>query len=150
MSGSMQTLMDGYLADLLAGGDFARHFTEDVTFTTMESGEVVSGRQAVRDYIVWMHRTAFDAHPDLKALAVTDEKAFLEVVFRGKHIGAMGSLEPTGADVSVPYVVVYDLVPEGIRALRVYMSSASLVSQLTAVVPAQAGASSMSSSPAPA
>lgn len=114
-------IMSGYVEALLGGGDFAHFFTDDVTWTTMESGEVLRGREVVRDLIVDLHTTTFDAQPELKTLATTDGSAFLEAVFVGRHTGVFADVQPTGAEVRVAYSVAYDVDEEGIRALRAYM-----------------------------
>ena len=50
-----------YLAALQAGGDFAAYFADDVTWTTMETGDQIRGREPVRDFIVALHGRLFDA-----------------------------------------------------------------------------------------
>ena len=63
---SMETAaetMRSYMEALLARGDFADYFTDDVTWTTIGSGQTMQGRQTVRDFLIWMHTQAFDAHP---------------------------------------------------------------------------------------
>jgi steroid delta-isomerase-like uncharacterized protein len=132
-----RTVMQGYLDALLARGDYARFFSEDVLWTTMETGEQVRGRQAAADYIHAVHTQAFDAHPELKSFAVTGTNALLEVEFIGTHTRTFADIPPTGAQVRVPYVMAYDVGEDGIRALRFYMSSSSLIAQLRQAVPAQ-------------
>jgi hypothetical protein len=59
--------MRRYLDALVAKGDFASHFADDVVWTMMESGEEVRGRDGVRDLIVAMHNEMFEAEPELGA-----------------------------------------------------------------------------------
>ena len=40
-----------YVDALLQGGDFASFFADDVVWTTMETGDQIRGREAVRDFI---------------------------------------------------------------------------------------------------
>ena len=62
-----------YLDALMHGRDFAAFFADDVTWTTMESGERIQGRDAVRGYIVALHTQLFDASPeDPGAVALLD------------------------------------------------------------------------------
>ena len=51
--------MDEYLHAVIDGQDFGRFFAPDVVWTTMETGETVRGREAVRDLIVAIHTQAF-------------------------------------------------------------------------------------------
>ncbi len=121
-----------YLEALLARGDFARFFSEDVLWTTMETGEEIRGRDAVRDYIVALHTVIFDARPVIRCMVAGDGVALLEADFVGRHIGDMGGVSPTGKDVKVPYCVVYDISEEKISALRAYFPVGALLQQLTA------------------
>ncbi len=115
---------------LLSGGDFARFFTDDVVWTTMETGHEIRGREAVRDYIVAMHTTIFEARPVIRNTAVGDRFALLEADFVGRHVGEVADVPATGKDVNVPYCVVYDIDGERIRALRAYLPMAALMQQL--------------------
>ena len=53
--------MRSYLDALVAQGDFADYFTDDVTWATVGSGQQMQGREPVRDFLIWMHTHAFDA-----------------------------------------------------------------------------------------
>jgi steroid delta-isomerase-like uncharacterized protein len=117
---------------LLSRGDFSRFFTDDVVWTTMETGDVIRGREAVRDYIVAMHTTLFDARPVIRNTAVGDTFALLEADFVGKHVGTVGDVPATGKEVDVSYCVVYDIDGDRIRALRAYLPMAALMQQLRA------------------
>ncbi len=127
-----------YLEALLARGDFGRFFTDDVLWTTMESGEQIRGRDAVRDYIVALHTVVFDARPVVRGVAVSGDVALLEADFVGRHIGDMGGIAATGREVKIPYCVVYDIRGEQIAALRAYFPVGALMQQVagTAAVPA--------------
>jgi len=123
---------DDYITALLARGDIATHLTEDVVWTTVETQERITGRQAVTDHVNALHTIVFDARPEPRAHGAAGDHAFFEADFVGTHIGPFGELAATGAQVRVPYCVVYDLTPEGISALRFHMSFSTLVAQLTA------------------
>jgi len=64
--------MNSYFESLLKGREFDKFFTDDVEWTKVETGDKVTGRAAVRDYIVSMHRKIFDAHPEVKKIAIGD------------------------------------------------------------------------------
>jgi predicted ester cyclase len=127
--------MNSYFDALSKGADFERFFTDDVEWTTMETGEKIIGRQAVRDYIVTMHRSVFDAHPEVRSLAIADGVVALEADFVGTHTGQFAAVAPTGAAVRIPYSVFYDVDEDGIRALRAYLPVRQMVEQLQAEQP---------------
>lgn len=112
---SDQEFLQRYFEALGGGGEFERFFTEDVTWTNAESGERFSGRPAVREYLLALHGSMFDARPHGGSLSVSDGHAYLEGEFRG-----------TSLDVRAPFCVAYDLGEEGISAMRLYLSFAAL------------------------
>jgi steroid delta-isomerase-like uncharacterized protein len=119
-----------YLDALRNGGDFASFFADDVTWTTMETGDSVRGREAVKDFIVAMHTSSFDASPEFGNVTVSDGVAGLEAVFVGTHTGEFAGIAPTGAEVRLPYSVFYDIADGKITALRAYFPITSAVQQL--------------------
>ena len=131
VSDTESTLRD-YMDALLGGGDFAAFFSEDVRWTTMETGEEVKGREAVRDYIVALHTQLFEAAPELRSLVVGDGVASVEAVFVGKHVAEFAGIPPTGAQVRLPYAVFYDVDGGSITALRAYFPIAVLLQTLQA------------------
>jgi predicted ester cyclase len=128
--------INSYLEALLNGGDFAQFFTDDVAWTTMETGDQVHGREAVHDYIVALHTQLFDARPEVRSVTIGQETAALEADFVGTHIGEFAGIPPTGAELRVPYCVIYDLAEDSIRALRAYIPIGLMISQLQAAATA--------------
>jgi steroid delta-isomerase-like uncharacterized protein len=123
-------VMRSYLDALLARSDFADYFTDDVTWTTVGSDQELQGREPVRDFLIWMHTQAFDAHPKVKTLVAGDGQAALEADFLGTHIGEFFGMPATGRSVQVPYCVVYDLNDDKIAALRAYIPMELFAQQL--------------------
>ena len=119
-----------YLDALLKGRDFASFFNADVRWTTMETGEQITGREAVRDYIIALHSQLFDASPELVNVTVADGVAGLEAVFVGTHIAELAGVPATGSAVRLPYSVFYDISDGKIDALRAYFPITALVQQL--------------------
>src|SRR3954451_10553913 len=105
-----------YSEALLSRGDFGRFFTDDVLWTTMETGQEIRGREAVRDYIMALHTVIFDARPVVRDIVAGDGVALLEADFVVRHIGEIVGIAPTGKDVKVAYCVVYDIQGEQISA----------------------------------
>jgi steroid delta-isomerase-like uncharacterized protein len=122
--------MRSYLDALIARGDFADYFTDEVTWTTVGSGQELQGREPVRDFLTWMHTQAFDAHPEIKSLIVGDGQAALEADLVGTHTGEFLGMPPTGKSVHVPYCVIYDLREDKIAALRAYIPMELFARQL--------------------
>ena len=126
-----RAVMEGYLQALRDRADFDRFFAPDVSWTTMETGEQIRGREAVRDFIVAFHTQIFDGGFELVGLITGEHAAALEARFVGRHIGALGDVAPTGRHVDVPYCVAYDIADEQITALRAYLPMAVLMAQVT-------------------
>jgi steroid delta-isomerase-like uncharacterized protein len=130
---SMETTsqtMRSYLDAFLARGDFADYYTDEVTWTTVGAGQELQGRQPVRDFLIWMHTQAFDAHPKVKTLVIGDGQAALEADFVGSHTGEFLGMAATGKPVQVPYCVIYDLRDDKIAALRAYIPMDLFTQQL--------------------
>jgi steroid delta-isomerase-like uncharacterized protein len=122
--------MRSYLEVFLGRGDFADYFTDDVTWTTIGTQQTMQGRQPVREFLVWMHTQAFDAHPKIKTLVVGDGQTALEADFVGIHTGEFLGIPATGKSVQVPYCVVYDLRDDKLAALRAYIPMDLFTQQL--------------------
>jgi steroid delta-isomerase-like uncharacterized protein len=122
--------MRSYLDALVARGDFADYFTDDVTWTTIGTEQTMQGREPVRDFLTWMHTHAFDASPKVKTLVVGDGQAALEADFVGIHTGEFVGMPASGKSVQVPYCVVYDLRDDKIAALRAYIPMELFAQQL--------------------
>lgn len=127
-----ESTMRDYTEALLGGGDFAAFFSEDVRWTTMETGEEVTGREAVRDYIVALHTQLFEAAPEVRGLVVADGVVGLEADFVGTHTAEFAGVPPTGAQVRIPYAVFYDVSGGRITALRAYFPITVLLQRLQA------------------
>ncbi|WP_150308235.1 ester cyclase [Planctomonas psychrotolerans] len=124
-------LMNAYFEALLNGGDFAQYYAPDILWTTMETGDTMRGRDAVRSFIVALHTRMFDAHPEMRHLAVGDGVAAVEMVFVGTHIGDFGGVPASGSRVRLPYTVFYDVTEAGITELRAYVSIRALIDQIS-------------------
>jgi len=127
-----------YLNALLNGGDFASYFADDVVWTTMETGDQIRGREAVRDFIVALHSQLFDASPELVNLTVADGVVGLEALFIGTHIAEFAGVPATSTAVRLPYSVFYDLVGGKLISLRAYFPITALVQQLSDAAAAHA------------
>jgi predicted ester cyclase len=136
-----QRTMDAYVEDLVKGGPYKRHFSDDVVVSLVGTDQGAEGPDEAEGWINYLHTEAFEAHPELKGMIVDDGQAAAEFDFVGKHVGEFGGISPTGREVRVPYSVVYDLKGEKIAAVRIYLSIDLLMQQLdSALTPEQSGA----------
>ena len=136
-----QRTMNAYVEDLVKGGAYKRHFSDDVVVSLVGTDQGAEGADEAEGWINYLHTEAFEAHPELKGMIVDDGQAAAEFDFVGKHVGEFGGVAPTGREVRVPYSVVYDLKGEKIAAVRIYLSVDLLMQQLdSALTPEQSGA----------
>ena len=108
-------VMDNYFK-ALGTGDFARFLTEDVTWTTMETGAQVRGPRPVQDAVIGLHARMSDF--ETRQLVVSDDFACIE-----------GSCLPNvGPPGRISYCVTYDLRGDLIASMRAYGSLAAMMS----------------------
>jgi predicted ester cyclase len=138
-----RAVIEAYFDVLLARGDIGQYFAEDIVLTIVDTGQEVSGRQAVVDTIVALHQQIFDARPELTGLVVGEGTAAAELIFDGTHTGEFAGIAATGKAVRVPYAAFYELAEGQITALRLYGFASGVVLQLTA------GATPAAGTPAP-
>ena len=110
-------LMARYFADL-ADGDVARHLTEDVVWTNEETGERITGRTAVVGFVRALHVRMGELRT--RTYIVGDDAAMIEGDCL--PVAPASTNEGDASKERLPYVVVYDLTPGGIAAMRLYMS----------------------------
>lgn len=101
-----RSVMDAYFT-AMATGDFVSFFTDDVTWTTVETGATVCGPRAVQDHIIALHARMSEVRTT--HLVVSDGAAYLE----GSCAGAAGQGR-------IGYCAAYDLAGDRIRAMRAY------------------------------
>ena len=133
-----ESVIRQYLDALLNGGDFASYFAGDVLWTTMETGDQIRGREAVRDFILALHSQLFDASPEIVNATFADGVAGLEAVFVGTHTAEFAGVSATHAAVRLPYSMSYDVSDGEIVALRAYFPITALVQQLREAATANA------------
>jgi steroid delta-isomerase-like uncharacterized protein len=123
-------IIRSYLDALVARGDFATFFADDVTFEIAGTDQAARGRQAVSDLITWLHTQAFDASAKVKTVIAGEGHAAVEADFVGTHTAEFLGIPATGKSVNVPYSVVYDIPADTITALRAYMPMQAFGEQL--------------------
>jgi steroid delta-isomerase-like uncharacterized protein len=136
----VRDVLTAYAEVLLARGDYARFFSDDVHFEVMGTDQVADGPEAAEQAIRFLHEVAFDANPEIVNVVADDHGAAAEAIFAGTHISDFAGIPATGTAVRVPYSVVYDVAEGRISALRIYMSLESLVARIS--TPSKAAAAS--------
>jgi hypothetical protein len=132
---STSETMTAFLKDLSDRGPFGRHLAADVTFTTVSTGRVIAGRQAVEQFIRNLHERAFNAHMRVKAALIHGSQAALEVDFVGLHTGEFMGVAATGREIDVPCSMICDLRDGVITALRGHLPLDLLLLQIGAPPP---------------
>lgn len=108
-----------------------KYITDDAEFTNMSSGETAKGRKAVSQLLHSFYHVIFDATAEPTNTVITENNAVFEFNFKGKHIGALGQIQPTNKNVNVPTCIIYDLENSLIKRARIYMQNDVMMKQLT-------------------
>lgn len=122
--------MSALFAALAGRGELARCFAPEVTLTTMETGEVVSGREAVASLLDALYRVSFDTTPVIRSLVAKPGLAVAEADFYGTHAGEFAGVAPTGREVKVAHVIACAVAGRTITAMRLYLPLDALSRQL--------------------
>jgi steroid delta-isomerase-like uncharacterized protein len=110
-----------------------KYFAEDAVFTQMALPQPFTGREAIAGMLRLFYEDAFsDAKGELRHIAADNERGlgFIEFTFKGRHTGALAGIPPTGRDVEVPMLGVYEIAGGKIRHARLYYDMATLSRQL--------------------
>jgi hypothetical protein len=108
-----QVMHDYFTA--MGSGHFSRFFTDNVTWTTVESNAKVRGRREVQDAILGLHARMTDMQT--RQLVISDEAAYIE-----------GSCAGTDKQAGrILYCVAYDLDGTQIASMRAYGALAAFM-----------------------
>lgn len=108
-------------------------FAHDATFTQMALPQPFSGRDAIAAMLRLFYQEAFsDARAEVRNVAADSGRGlgFVEFVFRGRHTGELMGIQPTGRDLDVPMLGVYEIEAGEIRQARLYYDMATFLRQL--------------------
>jgi steroid delta-isomerase-like uncharacterized protein len=95
-------------------------------------GSVNDGAQAVHDLLAGMFAAFPDFHVDVPRLHHADEAVVVEFVMTGSHQGPFAGLSPTGRQIEVPLVGIFDFDGDRLMCEKVYFDIATLMRQLQA------------------
>ena len=107
-----------------------KYVSENAIFKIMGTGEETKGREAIGGLLHYFYHVAFEAKAEIKNLLITENKAFFEADFTGKHIGEFAGMPPTNKEVHVPLCVSYDIEDGLIKYARIYMLADVMMQQL--------------------
>jgi hypothetical protein len=115
------------------------YVAEDAVFRNLSTGEVHKGRAEIGAMLHYIYHVAFDAKAEVKSYIITENKAQIEAIFKGRHIGEIAGIKATNKEISVPLNVNYELKNGLIQEARIYMLTDVLMQQLgvTAASPKQ-------------
>lgn len=114
-----------------------KYVAEDAVFRHMHSGETYRGKAEIGAMLHFIYHVAFDARAEVTNYVITEDKAVMECLFQGKHIGEFYGVPPSGKEVSVPMTVMYDLKDGLVREARIYMATDVMRQQLSISVSGQ-------------
>ncbi len=112
-----RALMARYFAEL-GDGDPGRHLTEDVVWINQETGQRIEGRGPVIAFVRDLHVRM----GDLRTRTYIVEGDAAMIAGDCMPAAAADTVAGEALEGRLPYVVVYDLTPGGIAAMRLYMS----------------------------
>ena len=104
-----QRTLDRYFGLMGRDEDFAECFTADVTWVIADTGEVIKGPDAVRDYIIALHTRMADTQG--RKSVVGDGFVYLE--------GDCTATVPSSGR-RISYCIAYDMSDDLIAAMRCY------------------------------
>lgn len=107
-----------------------KYIAEDAVYINTASGERAVGREAIGKLLHDFYHIAFEGKPRVTSQIITEDKAVIEGVYMGKHVGEYAGLPATGKTVTLPFCVSYTLENGLIKEARIYSSGDLLFRQL--------------------
>jgi steroid delta-isomerase-like uncharacterized protein len=90
-----------------------------------------TGRDAVRFFYAELLRAVPDLHIDVQRRHAADDAVILEVVIRGRHLGAWRGLPPSGRRVEFPLCSIYTFDDEDrLAGEKIFYDRATVLRQL--------------------
>jgi steroid delta-isomerase-like uncharacterized protein len=106
-------------------------FGEAARYDDEPSGAHYTGRQEVRSFYAQMLRAIPDLHIDVQRRHAGEDAVVLEVIIRGRHLGAWRGLPATGRPIDFPLCGVYTFDAHNqLAGERIYYDRATVLKQL--------------------
>ena len=107
-----------------------KYVAEDAVFRNIGTGETYRGRAEIGAMLHYFYKVAFDARAEMTNHFITEDKAMVEGMVRGKHTGEIFGIPATGKEINVPMCVTYQLKNGLIQEAHIYMMNDVLLQQL--------------------
>ena len=127
-----QAVLEAYVEQLLSNGSYADFFADDILVTMMDVGQEIRGRDAAHEAVQYLHEIAFEVTLEPRTIVYGEGIASAEIVFAGTQIAEYAGVQPTGAEIRVPYSVAWELEDGKITDLRLYQLATGITTQLAA------------------
>lgn len=98
--------------EVLSEGDFSRldeYFAEDYVEHTSAAPENIEGLDAIREHYAGIREAFPDFDVEIEALIAEGNKVVQRSDQTGTHKGTFMGVEPTGNEVSIPGIVIYQI-----------------------------------------
>ncbi|MBF6591272.1 MAG: ester cyclase [Ktedonobacterales bacterium] len=121
------------LEDYAQGQDAQTALAEDAILLVQALPQPLQGRAAIEGLMRLFYHEAFaEARNDPLSIAADEARGlgFLEFTFRGRHIGELMGIAPTGREVALPMMGVYEISEGQIHRARLYYDNVTLLRQL--------------------
>jgi steroid delta-isomerase-like uncharacterized protein len=107
-----------------------RYIAEDAVYRNLSTGETYRGRAEIGAMLHYFYKVAFDAKAELVNYIITENKAVVEGLVKGKHIGEIEGIPGTGKDICIPLCVTYLLKNGLIQEAHIYSLDSVMMKQL--------------------
>jgi steroid delta-isomerase-like uncharacterized protein len=107
-----------------------KFIAEDAVFRNLTTGEVYKGKAEIGGLLHFMYKVAFNARLETTSYIIEENKASVEGLFTGEHIGEFAGIPATNKKISVPISVSYELKDGLIKEARIYFIDSQLLQQL--------------------
>lgn len=107
-----------------------KYITEDGEFRVMATGETYRGRAEIGAMLHYFYHVGLEAKAELTNYIITEEKAVVEGLVKGKHIGEIEGIPGTGKEVCVPICITYLLKDGLIQKAHIYLANDVLMQQI--------------------
>lgn len=110
---------------------FSSYLADDITLVHPRLPEPLKGKEAYVEY----DRRLIEAFPDgqcqTKTLAACGNTVVAEIVFKGTHKGQFADFPPTGRQVAIPFVEVFEVTNGRVTEVRRYIDWHTVTQELS-------------------
>lgn len=107
-----------------------KYVSNDAIFINMGTGDKYIGREAIKQMLETTFHGPLEAKVDITNTIITEQKAVLEGIYKGKQMAEFAGIAPHNNSFNVPLCVVYKLENALIKEAKIYMLGEVLMRQL--------------------